>query len=472
MDSDIAAMISSIFSLSKLSPMKPYLKRKLDDNEDEEFYQQFFVNKKSRIPQSLVKNLKSQRVSISPDKTIEKVLVELEVEPYVEPSVEPPVVYNELIIVRNGIEIEDQNERCSPERNEPTEVELINPTEESEIRIERIAIRSFSQESSEFETIIPDIIIDEKITDFTKPLNDKEFTELFHVSKSTVELICSKISPILKTFYMNKIEKYLINIVLVSLNFLSNQQPLQEIAERFKISKNEAESFLMNFCRSVSQMHDEFIRWPVEEEFDQNELTFKSNEKKDIDGVFGVLDSQGIKITLQKNNPNLFLNSNGISSVYVQGVCNGDHLFLDCFIGWPGSFSKSNVLENSPIYRKLERSRSAIPDKFQLIGNILYEPKPYMLTPYSNDDLKPSQLRFNNLLQSKLIVFDETIAMLKDRFQRLFYLDTKMLDDVKNIILTACCLHNLCIEQKDFYESESDEDHLEKRDFLAASIKF
>lgn len=61
--------------------------------------------------------------------------------------------------------------------------------------------------------------------------------------------------------------------------------------------------------------------------------------------------------------------------------------------------------------------------------------------------------------------------MLKDRFQRLFYMDVFVLDDVKNIILTACCLHNLCIEQKDFYESESDEDHLEKRDFLAASIK-
>lgn len=433
MDSDIAAMIYSIFSINNRI-MKPFLKRRPDDDEAEEFYQQFFAKRKSRIPQSLIENMKRQRLSISPEKIVEEVLA----------IVDPSIEYREEIVVESeyGIPISSTAE----------------------------------VEASVIETIVPDNIVEslqenEESTDFTKTLDDKEFMDLFHCSKSTVELICSKISPILATFYMDKVQKDLLNIVLISLNFLSNQQSLQEISERFKISIIEVETFLLNFCRSVSQMHDEFIRWPIEEEFEQNELTFKTNGK-DIDGVFGVVDSQGFKISSQKQNPNLFLNSNGIPNIYVQGVCNADHLFMDCFIGWPGSFAKNNVLENSPIYRKLERSRSSIPAKFHLIGNSCYQSKPYLLTPYTNDDLKPSQLRFNNLLQSKLVVFNETIAMLKDRFQRLSFIDILVLDDVKNIILTACCLHNLCIEQKDFYESESDEDHLEKRDLLAASIKF
>lgn len=515
MDSDIAGMISSVFSLNKLSSLKPYLKRKPNDNEDEEFYQQFFAKRKSQIPKSLVAYLKSQKFS------------ELKIEPEITPPVDE---YNGHLVIENDLEIKVADEilvDSSLKRNQSieAEVELQNPDspifeheddvdeneaevtkqtdkndyyfEETiikteliseEIDVEQVSDKTLEntsvslnevietscipQETYGIETNIPDVIHSENTTDFTITLNDKEFKELFHVSKSTVELICTKISPILGTFYMDKIHKDLFNIVLISLNFLSSQQPLETILERFDVTKSEFESFLLNFCRSVSQMHDEFIRWPVEEEFEQNELTFKTIGTKDLNGVFGVIDSQGFKILPQTNNPNLFLNTNGIPNVYVQGVCNANHLFLDCFVGWPGSFSKTNVLENSPIYRKLERSLSSIPTNFHLIGNTYYQSKPYLLTPYSNDDLKPSQLRFNNLLQSKLVVFNETVAMLKDRFQRLFCVDILILEDVKNLILTACCLHNLCIEQRDFYESESDEDHLEKRDMLAASIKF
>lgn len=522
MDSEnITSLISSLFSISK-NPMKPDLKRTPDDNEAEEFYQQFFAKKRSHIPKSLVDHLKSKTERINNELNQKR-----ETTPTIE-VLEPVIEYTELIIVPNGVELEEPIEECSSEQGETTnlilEEETTNlilegettnliPEEDSEQKDEdenreQEETTDLPQEDSEqndediIEKVkkIPENLVLKKewipeikteissiskiklekpepemvsdVIDFTETLNDNEFKELFHVSKSTVDLICSKISPILETFYMDQIEKDLLNIVLISLNYLSHQQPVQEIAKRFNVSENEVESFLLNFCRSVSQMHDEFIRWPVEEEFEQNELSFKTIGNKGIDGVFGVIDSQGFKINPQKKNPNLFLNSNGIPNVYLQGVCNANHLFLDCFVGWPGSFCKKNVLENSPIYRKLERSRSSIPEKFHLIGNNFYQSKTYLLTPYSNDDLKPSQLRFNNLLQSKLVVFDETIAMLKDRFQRLFFLDLLVLDDVKNVILTACCIHNLCVEENDFFESESDDDHLEKRDVLAASIKF
>lgn len=491
---NIAAVISSLFSIRK-NPLKPYLKRKPADNEAEEFYQQFFAKRRSHIPKSLVDHLKSKTESILNELKQEPTLTNPEV-------LEPVIEYTEHIVVQNGNEIEEQEETTdlvphddsdqkdeevtdNREQEEPTDLipeemaeELIKiPTNHQQMfKKELISVKIFTPEI-QIESSKPNIKLEPEtmiadVTDFTKILNDNEFKELFHVSKSTVDLICSKISPILETFYMDQIEKDLLNIVLISLNYLSHQQSVQEIAERFSVTETEVESFLLNFCRSVSQMHDEFVRWPVEEEFEQNELSFKTIGNKGIDGVFGVIDSQGFKINPQKKNPNLFLNSNGIPNVYLQGVCNANHLFLDCFVGWPGSFCKKNVLENSPIYRKLERSRSSIPEKFHLIGNSYYQSKTYLLTPYGNDDLKPSQLRFNNLLQSKLVVFDETIAMLKDRFQRLFFLDLLVLDDVKNVILTACCIHNLCVEENDVFESEADEDHLEKRDVLAASIKF
>lgn len=56
---------------------------------------------------------------------------------------------------------------------------------------------------------------------------------------------------------------------------------------------------------------------------------------------------------------------------------------------------------------------------------------------------------FNRINSETRVIIEQSFSLLKGRFIRLKLCETQRLDIISSIILSACILHNLCIQEDD-----------------------
>ncbi|XP_062512091.1 putative nuclease HARBI1 [Corticium candelabrum] len=99
-----------------------------------------------------------------------------------------------------------------------------------------------------------------------------------------------------------------------------------------------------------------------------------------------------------------------------------------------------------------------------LLGDSAYPLSSWLMTPYKdNGHLSEKQRNYNFLHSSTRMAIERAFALLKGRFRRLKYVDIDRLEDVPDIILAACTLHNICIMSENDIEHfvDSDDDNQE-----------
>lgn len=185
-----------------------------------------------------------------------------------------------------------------------------------------------------------------------------------------------------------------------------------------------------------------------------------SNENNFLD-VFGCLDGTHIPIPGPKDD-NSYYNRKGLHSVQLQGICDAKAKFINVNCGWPGSAHDARVWRSSETYNKFENNpRNLLPVGTYLIGDSAYPLAKYLITPFKdNGNLTGNQKLFNARLSSTRVVIEQAFGRLKGMFRRLKYLNILKLSNAKYILITACILHNLCIdnESEDFDFTCDDED--------------
>lgn len=77
----------------------------------------------------------------------------------------------------------------------------------------------------------------------------------------------------------------------------------------------------------------------------------------------------------------------------MQGICDNNLLFLDCYTGFPGSVPDIRVFRNSDIYRMLDHNANLYLDNNQfIIGDKAYPLKQWCVIPFKADrPLTPRQ---------------------------------------------------------------------------------
>lgn len=98
-----------------------------------------------------------------------------------------------------------------------------------------------------------------------------------------------------------------------------------------------------------------------------------------------------------------------------------------------------------------------VDNKFQddsyLLGDSAYTLETWMRTPFKDHgNLTPQQRIFNFIHSSTRMVIERAFSLLKGRFCRLKYLDMSRIQDIPRVIIAACTLHNICLDNGDLYE--------------------
>ena len=123
----------------------------------------------------------------------------------------------------------------------------------------------------------------------------------------------------------------------------------------------------------------------------------------------------------------------------------------DCYVGWPGSVHDARVFENSDLKARMEADPDVLfPRDTYLIGDAAYRLTTNMLTPYKdNGNLTDVQKRYNFVHASSRNVIERSFGILKARFPRLKFIDTKKIEDICAYVIAVCTIHNYAIDEND-----------------------
>lgn len=125
--------------------------------------------------------------------------------------------------------------------------------------------------------------------------------------------------------------------------------------------------------------------------------------------------------------------------VILQLVCTSDLIIIDCYLELASKYS----CHNSPILKKLASTSEPLPNGCYLVGDSKFPLMSSLITPYS-DAKDQRKIQFNQYIEMQTKSVQNTITQMMHRFQSLYSLEAKDLQEMKKTIETICGLYNFC----------------------------
>lgn len=86
------------------------------------------------------------------------------------------------------------------------------------------------------------------------------------------------------------------------------------------------------------------------------------------------------------------------------------------------------------------------------MGDAAYLIREWLLIPYRDyGNLSDKQRKFNKQFCATRVLIENAFGLLKSRFRQLTELDLHSVDKISKFIISCCVLHNLCIDNNDFF---------------------
>ncbi|XP_016395412.1 uncharacterized protein LOC107729439 isoform X2 [Sinocyclocheilus rhinocerous] len=248
--------------------------------------------------------------------------------------------------------------------------------------------------------------------------------------------------------------------VLLSLTLLSKRISYRSVSSSFHLEKGNIHRIFFSFCEQVITQKDRLIQWPTGQEALQHLLPFSSwlsrnegLEERGLPRVLGVLGDTRIPIRLPAGKPDSEsdapeakrpkIEPHPDSWLNLELVCNDKGRFIYCHIS-----KGSEKDRGSALAERIRQNPEMVPPETCLIAGAGYPLTEQILTPFSTCQ-NPQENLYNRSVGNHLGRFNQTVADLKERFQKLRYLDMGNYDRAKAVVLTACILHNVFLDMGD-----------------------
>lgn len=200
-------------------------------------------------------------------------------------------------------------------------------------------------------------------------------------------------------------------------------------------------------CEVLVANVNQFIYW-------RNEVF----EESPFPNTAGCIDVCEMPISAPTEHPNSYYNRKKFHSIKLQAICNDEMKFLDVFTGLCGSMHDARAWNLSDISRHIANNVPAFfPNDSHILGDGAYPLSQFMMTPYRDAGRLTRMQSYFNLQHAKTRnVIERAFALLKGRWRRLNYLLMYDTARIPLIILAACILHNICLDDED---EEVDEEY-------------
>ncbi|XP_057312280.1 putative nuclease HARBI1 [Hydractinia symbiolongicarpus] len=240
-----------------------------------------------------------------------------------------------------------------------------------------------------FETVIP-------------LYTDDTYKSHFRLRKTPVESLCLKIGNFDQFFKSNSGGRPM--------------EPLRSIADRFDVTESTALRIIRRVSKAIMCcLVPVNIVWPSGSSIIEVANGFKF--LKGMEGVIGAIDGMHIEISGQSFCNENYINRKGFSSIVLQGVCDHNMRFTDCYTGWSGSVDDARVFGKSDLQRILNDPRTMVPNRTFMVGDTAYKLETFMMTPYKCiNALDSIKKKYNYTQFPTRNIIERAFVLLKSRF--------------------------------------------------------
>ena len=140
------------------------------------------------------------------------------------------------------------------------------------------------------------------------------------------------------------------------------------------------------------------------------------------------------------------MNRKGYFSILLQGVCDDRGKLMDVFIGPPGRVHDARMLRESNYFQDWEAKM----EQFYLFGDSAYISAqiPFIISPKrDNGRLTEEEMAQNTNISRGRVIIENVYGRMKCRWRRIRDLQNVNIEVMVGIILAACVLHNMCMQE-------------------------
>lgn len=278
-------------------------------------------------------------------------------------------------------------------------------------------------------------------------LSERLYRRALRVPRSIFQYLCDHMSDGLVQFHeggRQQVEPD--KKIALFLKYIGSHDTELEISQLFRVQESTFVKCRRQVCKSLlDNIMPLTITWPGIADLPQISLNFNTAGQYAMPGVIGAIDGSHIAIAkpLKYFHPDAYYNRKSYHSILLQGVARDDCRFIDVSVGVPGRVHDAAVLKQSAMWATGQQKCG----NYRLLGDAAYPLVNWLMTPYrDNGHLTAQQQIYNKVQSSKRQVIERAFGLLKRRFRRLkFGFNILDLDEISDLILASCCLHNLCI---------------------------
>ena len=153
----------------------------------------------------------------------------------------------------------------------------------------------------------------------------------------------------------------------------------------------------------MQSLQDKLIKWPSGDILEENVAAFE--QRWGFPQVVGTVDGTHIPIMRPKKYHTDYFKRKQFYSIVMQAVVDSSYMFIDIYIGWPGSVHDACVLANSPLFHKAEndlllphspRNIEGVDVPLLILGDPAYPLETWLMKPFTdNGRLSDEQKNFN-----------------------------------------------------------------------------
>lgn len=302
---------------------------------------------------------------------------------------------------------------------------------------------------------------------------DFEFKKLFRLSRDTFDrlVVGYMASPFFPNATRGRPRVSAEKTCLVVLCYLGGQCSMYSLADRFDIAVSTVHSCVERMLDFLNSVSAEVIAWPDRQEQERSKAGFLAkSDGKGPQNTIGCIDGCHVEINKPTESPNSYYNRKKFPSIVLQGIANDRSKFLDVFIGFPGSAHDARILRESTFFTETVTKCM----NGYLLGDCAYPLLPWLITPYrDNEQTFPFwKKKYNKVHSQQRVAIENAFGLLKQRFRRLYFVDAASIKQCVLIVMGACVLHNLCNEERDFFDElqhlpqQEDDDNEESTDIF------
>lgn len=250
--------------------------------------------------------------------------------------------------------------------------------------------------------------------------------------------------------------------VAITLWRLGTNQEYRSVAHLFGVGISSVCNIVHEVCTAIVDcLLDKYITLPRGER--AMEVVQGFEEVWGFPQCFGAIDGSHIPILAPHDSATDYYNRKRYHSVVLQALVNHEYLFMNTYVGWPGSVHDAHILSNSQVFAMGEAGTlapnspkliSGVHVQIVILGDPAYPLLSWILKPYTGTGLTQAQRRFNYRLSRARVVVECAFGRLKGRWRSLLKRSDVRVDFMSTVVTSCCILHNLCEVYRDGFDEQ------------------